>query len=125
MIIVDTSVWIEFLKANESYFSRMKDLLEQRNVLGIECIFGELLQGVKNNREKKIINDYWNYIPKINESGCWIKAGVYSQENNHISKGVGLIDSFIIVIGKLTESEIWTIDKKLLSTLEEKYTYVL
>ena len=123
MIIIDTSIWIEFLKAHEPYFSKMKELLEQRKVLGVECIFGELLQGVKNNHEKKIINNYWIHIPKINEAGCWIKAGTYSQENNHFSKGVGLIDSFIITIGKLTESKIWTIDKKIISILEKKYIY--
>jgi len=52
MIIPDTSVWIEFLKGNEPYFSQLKELLERNEVMGVECIFGELLQGAKNSRER-------------------------------------------------------------------------
>jgi predicted nucleic acid-binding protein len=51
MIILDTSIWIEFLKNNSDYYSKVKDLLENRKVLAIECVFGELLQGAKSKRE--------------------------------------------------------------------------
>ena len=51
MIILDTSVWIEFLKNNPEYFSKIEYLLENQQVLAVECIFGELLQGEKNKSE--------------------------------------------------------------------------
>jgi predicted nucleic acid-binding protein len=54
MIILDTSVWIEFLKKHEPYFTTISPLLEQKEILAVECVFGELLQGVKNEEEQNI-----------------------------------------------------------------------
>ena len=56
MIILDTTIWIEHLKNNQNYFPKVKELLEKREILAVECVFGELLQGVKNKAEKEIIN---------------------------------------------------------------------
>jgi hypothetical protein len=57
-IIVDTSIWVEFLKGNPVYFSLLQELLENQNVLTIDCIFAELLQGAKDKIERKIILSY-------------------------------------------------------------------
>jgi predicted nucleic acid-binding protein len=123
MIILDTSVWIEFLKNNPEYYSKVKDLLENRKVLAIECIFGELLQGAKNKREIEIISLYWENLPKANIKNGWIEAGKYSSINKLTSIGVGIIDSFIIVTARKVNASIWSLDKKLNSLLsrEEKY----
>ena len=53
----------------------------------------------------------------------FIKAGIYSAENNFISKGVGLIDAVILLSAIESNSQIWTLDKKLLRTLTEEYIY--
>jgi predicted nucleic acid-binding protein len=44
MILVDTSVWIEFLKARQPWLGEMTRLLEEQEVLAAEPVFGELLQ---------------------------------------------------------------------------------
>ena len=123
MIILDTSVWIEFLKNNPEYYSKVKDLLENRKVLAIECIFGELLQGAKSKREIEIISLYWENLPKAIIENGWIEAGKYSSINKLTSIGVGIIDSFIIVTARKVKASIWSLDKKLNSLLskEEKY----
>ncbi|MCL4415614.1 MAG: PIN domain-containing protein [Actinobacteria bacterium] len=123
MIIIDTSVWIEFLKRNENVFSIMREKVEKQQVLAVECVFGELLQGAKDIKERKIIVDYWKNLPKIEESGIWIEAGFYSGENGLYSKGVGLIDSVLIVLARRTNSDVWTFDKKLLNVLEDSLTF--
>ncbi|MEI7616464.1 MAG: PIN domain-containing protein [Actinomycetota bacterium] len=117
-IIADTSVWIEFLKNNESVFSILKDRLENQEIAAVECVFGELLQGVKNNKEQKIILSYWKSLPKLNETGIWIKAGAFSSENKMSDKGVGLIDCVIIVLAKENNLKIWTLDKKLSNAMK-------
>ena len=33
----------------------IQELLEDRKILAVECIFAELLQGARNNQEKEII----------------------------------------------------------------------
>lgn len=125
MVIADTSIWIEFLKNNEPYFSKLLGLFEENQVLGIECVFGELLQGALNNQEIDMIKEFWGNVPKINESGAFIKAGEESSKNKWIKKGVGLIDSVIITLARATRSKVWTLDKKLNDILmkNEVYSY--
>lgn len=124
MIILDTSIWIEFLKGNPNYFMVARYLLENQEVIAVECIFGELLQGAKNKKESEIIRHYWENLPKINHEGLWIKAGEYSSENNLLSKGVGLIDAAIIIAAQRISAQIWTLDKKLNSILGNDIQYI-
>jgi len=122
-IIADTSTWIEFFKYSENTFFTFKEKLENQEIIAVECVFGELLQGVKNISEQKIIRTYWDCLPKLNETGVWVRAGVYSFENNLINKGVGLIDCVIIILAMENNLRIWTLDKKLSGVLEKKLIY--
>jgi predicted nucleic acid-binding protein len=119
MILADTSVWVEFLKARQPVFPAFRELIETGEVLGMECIFGELLQGARTKWEKDIIIGYWHYIPQKDESGIWIEAGRYSAENKLIDKGVGLIDSAIICFARKHRSKIWSLDKVIKGLLKE------
>ncbi len=125
MILVDTSIWIEFLKRNETVFTIMQQKLERREIFVAECIIGELLQGAKGEHEQKIITSYWECLPKINESGIWIEAGAYSGSNKLISKGIGLIDAVILMIARKSNSKIWTLDKKLLGLLKKSEMFYI
>jgi len=116
-------MWIEHLKNNQKYFQEICKLLENGEVLAIECIFGELLQGVKNKNEREIIQKYWEHLPKRNYENIIIEAGAYSADNKLVSHGVGLIDSIIIMYGIKSKSRIWTLDKKLLKVLPEELKY--
>jgi len=113
MIIVDTSVWIEFLKHNSPIFYLLEALLENRQALGVEWIFGELLQGALNKKEREIIKSYWHNIPKGDEQGIWIEAGQYSSEHKLAARGVGLIDAAIVCAARKNNAQIWSLDKKL------------
>ena len=117
MIILDTSVWIEFLKGNVSYFSNVRELIEKQQIIAHEPIFAELLQGVKNRRENEIINQYWTFLPKTNIRDSWIKAGEYSAQHKLLAFGVGLIDACILIAAQETQSAVWTLDKKLKGVL--------
>lgn len=113
MILADTSVWIEFLKRKEPVFSQLRDYIERREVVALECIFGELMQGARNTNEREVIQSYWEALPKIAEEGLWIEAGRFSGEKNLVSRGVGLIDAFILTAAQRSGSRVWTLDKKL------------
>jgi len=125
MIIFDTSVWIEFLKGNSKYFQTAVKLLEDQKVLAVECIFAELLQGAKNKRERGIITQYWENLPKVSHDGLWVEAGIYSSENRFLSQGVGIIDTVILLAGRKNDAQIWSLDKKLNSILSEKEIYAV
>ena len=124
MTLIDTSVWIEFLKGNPAYFNEIRTLVEHQKILACEPVFAELLQGVKTRREKEIIEQYWKFLPKAEIDDCWIKAGNLSAERKLVSHGVGLVDSCILSIAIETNSQIWSLDKKLLKVVPDELVYI-
>jgi len=123
MIILDTSVWIAFFKKQPAVFQQARTLIEDGEVLAIECVFGELLQGARNRREGDTILAFWNHLAKFDEQGIWIEAGKYSGENRLLSKGVGLIDAVLIVSALRMKAKIWTFDRKLLAVLGSEIVF--
>ena len=124
MIILDTSIWIEYLKNNDPIFEQVDALLEQNEVLALSFIFGELLQGSKNQRERQVIHEFWNVLPKIDETGLFIRAGLESGKHRWMDKGIGLIDSTILIASVESRSFVWTLDKKLSRSLSREQRYI-
>ena len=118
MVIIDTSIWVEFRKGKQPFFNKITVLLEENQVCALECIFAELMQGALNSRERNVIYEYWKNLPKSDVKNVFIKAGIESGKNRWTSKGVGLIDSVIIVSARETLSSIWTLDSKLRNILK-------
>ena len=123
MILLDTSIWIEFLRSNKKYFDHVSELLESGNVHSVEPIFAELLQGANNQREIDVITNYWHNLNNFNEKGLWIQSGLLSQKNKLFGKGVGIIDAMIISYALKYKVKVWSLDKKLLSILDRKLIY--
>ena len=118
MIIVDTSVWIDFLRGDEDIKHLFTRILKKRYVISLSAVFGELIQGVRNNREMEIILGFWHNLPKIDEQNLFVEAGHLSNEHGLILKGVGLIDYYILAAALQTNAEIWTLDRKLNQTID-------
>lgn len=123
MIILDTSVWIEYLRNNPAFFPVTSKLLENGDILAVDCIFGELLQGVKNKAEREIILNFWTYLSKEYYENIIIQAGEYSSKNKLSDHGIGLIDAIILMYGIKSNSKIWTLDKKFLKVIPEELRY--
>jgi predicted nucleic acid-binding protein len=111
--IPDTSVWVEFLRNREPIHARLKSLLERGEVLGVECVFGELLSGARNGRETAALELYWKSLPKLDEAGLWIEAGKQSASRRLHARGVGLIDAAILAAASRAGAQVWTLDRKL------------
>ena len=124
MIILDTSIWIEHLRNNLEYFPIVRKLMENSEILAVECVFGELLQGVKNKSEKEIIINFWTHLPKENYENIIIQAGEYSAKFRLVDHGVGLIDAIILMHGINSNSKIWTLDTKFLRVIPEELKYI-
>ena len=122
MIILDTSVWIEYFKQAEQYKLPIDKLLREKKVLSFDLIFGELLQGARENEKSKIIT-LWEILPKVAIQGIGFYAGLYSCENKCYEKGVGLIDCAIIYATIESGSSLWTLDKKIINQLDSKHIY--
>lgn len=82
-------------------------------------VFGELFQGAKTKRENELLEQLYENLPDFTEQEMFLQAGRYSQEERLYAKGVGLIDSFLIVYARSQNAQIWSLDKKLKSVLAE------
>lgn len=124
MVLVDTSVWIEFFRAREPVYSDLTALLRDRRVLAIECVFAELLQGAKGKRERDLILELWENLPKFDKPETLLKAGEASGTQKWRDKGVGLIDAWIIAAARAAKAKVWSLDKKMLSLLDAKEVHI-
>ena len=122
-LIVDTSVWFEYFKRNDPYYQEVQRHLDTLSVKILDPIIGEILQGALNQKELNFIKTYIGYVPKIEMSDLFERAGEYSCSNKLISKGVGLIDACLIYVAIETNSMLWTLDKKIINFLDKKYLY--
>lgn len=120
MTVVDTTIWIKYLRLEEPFFSGLDDLLfVQHDVLGVSAVFGELLRGIKGRREYRELIKIWEAMPKMDESDLFINAGVKSWRHQLREKGVGLIDVYILCAAEQSRSRIWTIDKRFQAVIPE------
>lgn len=124
MIIVDTSIWIEFLKQNPAFVKDMVVLLENKEVITIEPIFAELLYGARNVKEKNAILSYWKVLPRIRFiEGSFIETADFANRNNYLNLGIGIMDAILTKATIENKCLIWTLDKKISNNLNRQFLY--
>ncbi len=122
MIVIDTSVWIDFFKrSNQQLIDKLELLIENNEVIALSCVFGELLQGARNESEEKTILEFWSTLSKVDERNLFIEAGKISSKYKLFNRGVGLIDSYILAAALKYNIPLLTFDKK----LSEAYSSML
>ncbi|MEB2782737.1 PIN domain-containing protein [Algoriphagus sp. C2-6-M1] len=122
-VLIDTSVWIEFLKGNPDYFPPMIALMEEGEIYSLELIFAELLQGVKTSRELNLITDFYRQLRILDQPSLIFESGDFSRKAGLINRGIGLIDAIIILAAEKFDLRIWTLDKKIIGFLGETGVY--
>ncbi|MFT4856688.1 MAG: putative nucleic acid-binding protein [Algoriphagus sp.] len=122
-VLIDTSVWIEFFKANPAYFETGLELIDNADIFSIELIFAELMQGAKGKREVDMIQEFFAQMKILDSPGLIFQAGIFSRDHKLLDRGIGLIDSVIISTAIRFDLEIWTLDKKILGFLDSKNVF--
>jgi predicted nucleic acid-binding protein len=122
-VILDTSIWIEFLKGNQPIHDQVHTLLIEDEVIGISAVFGELFYGVKNKKEEIQITKLWELLPKLNEENSMLKAGRYANFHKFMHKGVGLVDASLAYLALENNAKVWTLDKRLKQNLPYGVSY--
>lgn len=107
MILVDTSVWVSYLRAGNS---KLEQLLNDGEVTSHPFIIGELACGNLKNRTE--ILSLLNAFPKVNLLANE-EVLLFIERNNLIGKGLGLIDIHLLASVILSEAVLWTLDIKL------------
>jgi len=109
MVLADTSVWIDHLRAGDETLS---SLLQEGSVLSHPWIIGEVALG--SLRDRAEVLGLLSALPKAavatDEDVRWL----IEHEALH-GTGIGLVDAQILASVKLTPgAQVWTRDKRLL-----------
>lgn len=124
MILVDTSVWVEFLKQTQEFTNEMVSLLESKKVIAFEPVFAELIYGSRSNKEKSVILSYWKVLPRIKMiEGSFLESADFANKNNYQNLGIGLMDALLTKAIIENNILIWTLDKKILTNLDNRFIY--
>jgi predicted nucleic acid-binding protein len=107
MILVDTSVWIGFLREGDSLLS---DLLNEGEVSTHPFVIGELRLG--NISKRKNFLELIESLPQCRQASN--EEVTHLIESNKLyGKGIGYTDAHILASSIISQSPLWTLDKRL------------
>ena len=108
MILVDTSVWIEHLRAGEE---RLTALLDAGEVLGHPFVIGELALG--NWRERDAFLRDLRDLPRAAVVADAEVLGFIDRQAL-FGRGIGYVDAHLLAAARLTAgARLWTRDQRL------------
>ena len=108
MIIADTSVWVDHLKAGDP---ELTDLLNAEKVYGHPLIVAELALGSLRSRD--LILDLLDDLPQAQVAST-AEVRTFIEANTLFSRGIGYVDVSLLASCLLsTDTKIWTRDKRL------------
>ncbi len=113
MILVDSSVWIDHLRAGEP---GLVELLNSNNVLAHPFIVGELACG--NLKNRKTILPLLQDLPTI-QVATDDEVLFFVERHELMGRGIGYVDAHLLAAVMLEgTAKLWTRDKRLCSVAE-------
>lgn len=110
--MVDTSVWIEYFKNKEEISSIVDDLIDKDLICVTGPVIAELIQGVKTEKELKLLNMYIDAIPyEPCKNDDWVNAGVISYNLRKKGMTIPLTDMLIAAVSIRCGARIFTFDR--------------
>ena len=110
-VIVDTSVFIDFLKGSDKIAKEVTNLLETNRVISTGIIIAELMQGIKKPNEEERIEDLLTGVTLLEISNpLWIKAGRLSSSLRRRGINIPLTDTAIAILAVNYDLYIFTLD---------------
>lgn len=114
MILVDTSIWIDHLRAGDS---ALTSLLDAGRVLIHPFVIGELALG--QMRQREIILAALADLPRV-ESATDAEVLGFINREALFGRGVGYVDAHLLASVRLSAgAALWTRDAKLRGVAEE------
>lgn len=107
MVLVDTSVWIDHLRAGDA---QLATLLESGQVLCHPLIIGELACG--HLRHRQALLDHLHQLPQA-EICTHEEALVFIEKHSLMARGVGITDIMLLAAAVLSRAFVWSRDKNM------------
>ncbi len=107
-VLVDTSVWVDFLRSGDQELANM---LQRNQVVIHPMIIGELACGNLNNRQPLL--KLWSSLKTLTQASH--QEVLYFIEHHHLMGiGVGYVDVHLLASVALSmDARLWTNDKRL------------
>ncbi len=114
-VLVDTSVWIEFFRKHEPYYSIVTRLIDDEQVYCCGIILAELMQGAKSDKELSVLDDFPRVFPFIAATPqLWADAGRLAFQLRRKDVTIGLSDCYIAVAAASVRAQVATLDNHFL-----------
>ncbi len=111
-IIVDTSIWIEYLKNNHEITPGLDKSLLAGNIYMVGPVVSELLQGTKTDNDYQALSSTIDGVPFINaEFADWQLAGKLSFEMRKKGVTIAITDCLISAIAINNRAAVYTLDQ--------------
>jgi predicted nucleic acid-binding protein len=114
VILVDTSVWIDHLRAGDK---TLADLLHRGMVLAHPFVTGELALG--NLRQRNLVLSALQDLPQTSVATDWEILN-YVDRHSLFGLGIGYVDVHLLAAVALTAgAALWTRDRRLHGTADQ------
>lgn len=125
-ILIDTSVWIDYLqKASHDLSTKVDEMLSDNEIYVPKVVIAELIQGAHSEKEMATIKDFIEAFNIIDQQeDTWIKVGKLSYTLKKKGKTANLTDCYIAAIAKDNGCSILTLDRHF-SEIQKEYGIVL
>ena len=111
-ILVDTSVWIEYFRDKREIVEIIDDMLLQDRIYITGLIIAELLQGVKTEKERGMLERYIDSIPTVScDDKDWIGVGKLSFKLRRDGKTIPMSDVLIAYLAIKNDMMIFSFDQ--------------
>lgn len=112
-VLVDTSVWVDYLRGDTPHIAAKLDgLIAGAEICVPKIVLAELLQGARSEREIAAVEDFTEAFAIIDQGPeTWVKAGKLSRRLRGRGKTIHLIDCYIAVIAEEHGCAVLTLDE--------------
>jgi predicted nucleic acid-binding protein len=116
MVLVDTSVWIQFLANRAPCAAELERLLGLDEVAGHELVYGELLIGIRGGR-RKLLTAYG----RMHQAAMVPHRDVvaFVRDRGLHGRGVGWIDIHLLASAVEGRLQLWTDDPRFSAVANE------
>lgn len=113
MVIVDTSVWLQFFRLQPSSVKKEMDRLRARGEIAIVgVVLAEVLQGARTQREAEQLSAGLKGFPYLAETQeTWMRVGELARQLRQKGVTVPILDLLIAALALEHGCEVYTLDE--------------
>jgi predicted nucleic acid-binding protein len=126
-VLVDTSIWVEYLRGREPVASQLERLVREGEAALCGPVFAELLAGVRTDADAEALRDLMGLRFVDVTRPAWKRCGDVARALRGLGERVPLLDVLIGVACAQARISLWTRDQhfaKLRGAIPELELYV-